>query len=90
MKGFLEEYGLIIVVVAVILLMLLFAKTGLAKNIQDAITNTVNHLLTEGNKAATTPTAGGGFILQFFEKKNSTTKACKGKTNIQMQISFIY
>ena len=63
MKGFLEEYGLIIVVVAVILLMLLFAKTGLAKNIQDAITNTVNHLLTEGNKAATAPTAGGGFIL---------------------------
>lgn len=45
------------------LLMLLFAKTGLAKNIQDAITNTVNHLLTEGNKAATAPTAGGGFIL---------------------------
>ena len=90
MKGFLEEYGLIIVVVAVILLMLLFAKTGLAKNIQDAITNTVNHLLTEGNKAATAPTAGGGFILQFFEKKNSTAKAYKGKTNIQMQISFIY
>lgn len=85
MKGFLEEYGLIIVVVAVILLMLLFAKTGLAKNIQDAITNTVNHLLTEGNKAATAPTVGGGgFILQFFEKKNSTAKACKGKTNIQM------
>lgn len=44
--------------------MLLFAKTGLAKNIQDAITNTVNHLLTEGNKAATAPTVGGGgFIL---------------------------
>ena len=63
MKGFLEEYGLIIVVVAVILLMLLFAKTGLAKNIQDAITNTVAHLLDEGNKAAAPPTAGGGFIL---------------------------
>lgn len=58
MKGFLEEYGLIIVVVAVILLMLLFAKSGLARNIQDAITNTVNHLLTEGNKAAEPPKAG--------------------------------
>lgn len=56
MKGFLEEYGLIIVVVAVILLMLLFAKTGLAKNIQDAITNTVAHLLDEGNEAAAPPT----------------------------------
>lgn len=61
MKGFLEEYGLIIVVVAVILLMLLFAKTGLAKNIQDAITNTVAHLLDEGNKAAAPPT---GFVFQ--------------------------
>lgn len=61
MKGFLEEYGLIIVVVAVILLMLLFAKTGLAKNIQLAITNTVNHLLQEGNNTAVDPTA---FIFQ--------------------------
>ena len=60
MKGFLEEYGLIIVVVAVILLMLLCAKTGLAKNIQDAITNTVAHLLDEGNKAAAPPT----FVFQ--------------------------
>ena len=60
MKGFLEEYGLIIVVVAVILLMLLFAKTGLAKNIQDAITNTVNHLLAEGNDTAKAPT----FVFQ--------------------------
>ena len=60
MKGFLEEYGLIIVVVAVILLMLLFAKTGLAKNIQDAITNTVAHLLDEGNKAAAPP----NFVFQ--------------------------
>ena len=64
MKGFLEEYGLIIVVVAVILQMLLFAKTGLAKSIQDAITNTVAHLLSEGNKVATTPdSATAGFIF---------------------------
>lgn len=51
MKGFLEEYGLIIVVVAVILLMLAFAKSGLSTQIQDAIKNTVAHLLDEGNKA---------------------------------------
>lgn len=59
MKGFLEEYGLIIVVVAVILLMLAFAKSGLATQIQDAIKNTVSHLLEEGNKNV----PAGGFIL---------------------------
>lgn len=48
MKGFLEEYGLIIVVVAVILLMLLFGKTGFAKNIQDAILGSTNHIVETG------------------------------------------
>lgn len=48
MKGFLEEYGLIIVVVAVILLMLLFGKTGFAKNIQDAILGSANHIVETG------------------------------------------
>lgn len=45
MKGFLEEYGLIIVVVAVILLMLLFGKSGYAKSIQDAILGSTNHIV---------------------------------------------
>lgn len=49
MKGFLEEYGLIIVVVAVILLMLLFGKTGFAKNIQDAILGSANHIVETGD-----------------------------------------
>lgn len=48
MKGFLEEYGLIIVVVAVILLMLLFGKTGYAKSIQDAILGSTNHIVETG------------------------------------------
>lgn len=48
MKGFLEEYGLIIVVVAVILLMLLFGKTGYAKSIQDAILGSVDHIVETG------------------------------------------
>lgn len=48
MKGFLEEYGLIIVVVAVILLMLLFGKTGYAKNIQDAILGSAEHIVETG------------------------------------------
>ncbi len=48
MKGFLEEYGLIIVVVAVILLMLLFGKSGYAKSIQDAILGSANHIVETG------------------------------------------
>ena len=48
MKGFLEEYGLIIVVVAVILLMLLFGKTGYAKGIQDAILGSADHIVETG------------------------------------------
>lgn len=48
MKGFLEEYGLIIVVVAAILLMLLFGKTGFAKSIQDAILGSANHIVETG------------------------------------------
>lgn len=48
MKGFLEEYGLIIVVVAVILLMLLFGKSGYAKGIQDAILGSADHIVETG------------------------------------------
>lgn len=48
MKGFIQEYGNIIVVVAVILLMLLFGKTGFAKNIQDAIIGSANHIVEAG------------------------------------------
>ena len=48
MKGFLEEYGLIIVVVAVILLMLPFGKTGYAKSIQNAILGSADHIVETG------------------------------------------
>ena len=48
MKGFLEEYGLISVVVAVILLMLLFGKSGYAKSIQDAILGSADHIVETG------------------------------------------
>lgn len=48
MKGFIQEYGNIIVVVAVILLMLLFGKTGFAKNIQEAILGSANHIVEKG------------------------------------------
>lgn len=48
MKGFIQEYGNIIVVVAVILLMLLFGKTGFAKSIQDAILGSADHIVETG------------------------------------------
>lgn len=48
MKGFIQEYGTIIVVVAVILVMLLFGKTGYAKSIQDAILGSANHIVETG------------------------------------------
>lgn len=48
MKGFIQEYGNIIVVVAVILLMLLFGKSGYAKSIQDAILGSADHIVETG------------------------------------------
>lgn len=48
MKGFLQEYGNIIVVVAVILLTLLFGKTVYAKSIQDVILGSANHIVDTG------------------------------------------
>ena len=46
MKGFIEEYGKIILVVCVILLMLAFSKAGLANQIGDSIVAVVNDLQT--------------------------------------------
>ena len=45
MKGFLQEYGIIMVVV---LGMLAFGKTGYAKGIQDAILGSVDHIVETG------------------------------------------
>ena len=44
MKGFLEEYGKIILVVCVILLMLTFSKAGLVNQIGDSINSVVTDL----------------------------------------------
>lgn len=66
MKGFLQEYGNIIVVVAVILLMLLFGKTGFAKNIQDAILGSANHIVEAGESITDKET---GDILEIAGKK---------------------
>lgn len=48
MKGFLQEYGVIMVVVAVVLGMLAFGKTGYAKSIQNAILGSTNHIVETG------------------------------------------
>ena len=48
MKGFLQEYGIIMVVVAVVLGMLAFGKTGYAKGIQNAILGSADHIVEAG------------------------------------------
>ena len=66
MKGFIQEYGNIIVVVAVILLMLLFGKTGFAKSIQDAILGSANHIVETGESVTDKEP---GDILKIGDKK---------------------
>lgn len=48
MKGFLQEYGIIMVVVAIVLGMLAFGKTGYAKSIQNAILGSADHIVETG------------------------------------------
>lgn len=48
MKGFLQEYGIIMVVVAVVLGMLGFSKTTYAKEIQRSIVGSINHITETG------------------------------------------
>lgn len=63
MKGFLEEYGTIIVVVAVILLMLLFGKTGYAKSIQDAILGSADHIVETGENIVPKPKRQSSMLI---------------------------
>lgn len=55
MKGFLQEYGIIMVVVAVVLGMLTFGKTGYAKGIQDAILGSADHIVETGENIVPKP-----------------------------------
>ena len=48
MKGFLQEYGIMMVVVSVVLGMLSFGKTAYAKGIQDAILGSADHIVETG------------------------------------------
>lgn len=62
MKGFLQEYGVIMVVVAVVLGMLAFGKSGFSKNIQEAILGSTNHIVDVGDNI--TGRAKVGSILE--------------------------
>lgn len=62
MKGFLQEYGIIMVVVAVVLGMLAFGKTGYAKGIQDAILGSTNHIVETGENIVPKPVKASDII----------------------------
>jgi len=66
MKGFLEEYGLIIVVVAVILILLLLGTT-VGEEIKTNIMATVTNLFDKANNAnGKYPIVPGDTILSMF------------------------
>lgn len=58
MKGFLEEYGLIIVVIAVILI-LLFLGTEVGQMIGDNVIETIKNLFDKSNDVGNLPTIPG-------------------------------
>lgn len=62
MKGFLQEYGIIMVVVAVVLGMLAFGKTGYAKGIQNAILGSTNHIVETGENIVPKPVKASDII----------------------------
>lgn len=62
MKGFLQEYGIIMVVVAVVLGMLVFGKTGYAKSIQDAILGSADHIVETGENVVPKPAKASDII----------------------------
>lgn len=62
MKGFLQEYGIIMVVVAVVLGMLAFGKTGYAKSIQDAILGSADHIVETGENIVPKPVKASDII----------------------------
>lgn len=62
MKGFLQEYGIIMVVVAVVLGMLAFGKTGYAKSIQNAILGSADHIVETGENIVPKPAKASDVI----------------------------
>lgn len=63
MKGFLEEYGLIIVVICVILLMLAFSQGALFTKIKAGLTDSVSRLADMASNAVTKAETNGNAAL---------------------------
>lgn len=64
MKGFLEEYGLIIVVICVILLMLAFSQGALFAKIKAGLTDSVSRLAGMADKAVDKAETNGNAALE--------------------------
>lgn len=89
MKGFLQEYGIIMVVVAVVLGMLAFGKSGFSKNIQEAIIGSTNHIAETGDNITKGLEVKTGDVLNIegneyivIEKKSSEQCLIISKTYI--------
>lgn len=89
MKGFLQEYGIIMVVVAVVLGMLAFGKSGFSKNIQEAIIGSTNHIAETGDNITKGLEVKTGNVLNIegneyivIEKKSSEQCLIISKTYI--------
>lgn len=84
MKGFLQEYGIIMVVVAVVLGMLAFGKTGYAKSIQNAILGSANHIVETGENITKEE---AGDILEIEGTKYIILETQKNNRTLVMTVS---
>lgn len=86
MKGFLQEYGIIMVVVAVVLGMLAFGKTGYAKSIQNAILGSADHIVETGENITNKET---GDILEIEGNKYIVIEQRGSGKSLVMAVSTI-
>lgn len=66
MRGFIEEYGQIMVVVAIVLLLLLFGKTGFASDVKTLFVNQVASTIAEN------PSNDKQIVMVRYEKPDGT------------------
>lgn len=73
MKGFLQEYGIIMVVVSVVLGMLTFSKTGYASGIQDGILGGANHILKVGQNITKDDVEPSSMLITSYSGESTDT-----------------
>lgn len=73
MKGFLQEYGIIMVVVSVVLGMLTFGKTGYASGIQDGILGGTNHILKVGQNITKDDVEPSSMLITSYSGESTDT-----------------